>query len=335
MRQKSPFPAHAAPLDQEAPTLGPGATPLQDAGGGGNAYVAALLGGLAGPDLDLPTRSSLPVQDAGDQKLWELLGLPIHRRYKPLGDIERLEYDDGTEQRRYTTSTGAAFEAWLDADDYTTSISGTGLHLKDQLGIDGRGYTGDAVGKEPGAGQHSSHLIADLFTGSGYKEAGNLIATSATYNWYEMSMAEDLIREAVEAHGAESFDMDVAVDWGAMDDPGVIQARVDDAVLAALAEDPDLSEDEIAALRAEEEARLREALADYQEEFGSDMKRCLGVRYDVTLHLPDGTELPLDPIALGADKHMGFEGAEELDLLEEAEVLPWGADDCEVEIGGP
>lgn len=248
----------------------------------------------------------MAVQD-GDELLWGLLGLPLHRRYRPLGKIDRQIAEDGTELRSYTTGTGASFEAALDALDYTTRISGAGLKLKEQLDIDGRGYTGEAVGKVPGAGMHSAHLIADAFTGSGYKEAGNLIATSASYNWLEMAAAEDSIREAIERYGAESFDMDVAVEWGDLDDATVLASRVDEAVMAALAADPDMTKREIAALRKEESKRLRESLATFQERYGEDVRRCMGVKYNVRLQLPDGSEVTLDEIALGADRYLGFE----------------------------
>ena len=146
-------PAQDSPRQAQAPALGaPSATPLQDAGGGGTAFLAELLFCLPGRDPKEPRRSWLPVADEASDARFDPFAVPLHRRYKPLGDIERLEYDDGTELRRYDTSTGASFEAALDADDYTTGIQGQGLHLKSQLDLAGRGYTGDAVGKVAGAG---------------------------------------------------------------------------------------------------------------------------------------------------------------------------------------
>ncbi len=205
----------------------------------------------------------------------------LHNRYKPQ-NLQKVKIEStGELEVTYKTSTGAEFKSVIGKDKMIKSITGT--HLK----IDpGRGSTtqSDITGWVSDAGMNRSHLIADQFTGSGYKRAANLIATSAQFNQEIMSAAERKIRVAILSSEVEIFNMTVSVDWAELNDAeanGYIQAMLKSAGIV----DVDVSD--IA-------QKLREA--------NPEAKRCMNVNYVVTL--TDSERNPvatLDPINTGPD----------------------------------
>ncbi len=81
--------------------------------------------------------------------------------------------------------------------------------------------------------QHSAHLLADQFMGSGYKDALNLVLTSANYNTQVMGGAERAIRAVIQGHLNQfsddliTFDLQVNVTWQDLHDGEVVRKLQD------------------------------------------------------------------------------------------------------------
>lgn len=117
-------------------------------------------------------------------------------------------------------------------------IAGTGLTLKGTQPGDvvGRG----ALSKSGNRGTQdkegtpedeklyleASHLIADRFRGTGYKNGSNLVTTSAHYNDPVMKKVEDEIAE--KAQGGQKMKITVSVEWMDYINAGIVAVLVDD-----------------------------------------------------------------------------------------------------------
>ena len=133
--------------------------------------------------------------------------LPEHKLYEPK-DRKETKLVGGAACIEYETVGGAKFVAVVDSTKLTHTISGEKLRLKDELNIEGQGIR---QGRVEGANLHRSHLIADRFLGSGFKNAANLIAASKDFNQGPMKRVEDAIVKLVESHPIKEFDLSVAV----------------------------------------------------------------------------------------------------------------------------
>ena len=99
-----------------------------------------------------------------------------------------------------------------------------------------------------GGVQHSAHLLADQFMGSGYREALNLVLTSGVYNTQTMGGAERAIRAVIEGYLAQypqdliTFDLQVNVEWQDMHDGEIVRAL--DAIIQGKQQSANLSSPE-------------------------------------------------------------------------------------------
>lgn len=137
-------------------------------------------------------------------------GSSTHNKFYPVGIKENL-LSDGRKEITYRYADGEQqFTVILNADGYPTSIKGDKLTIHDL----GRGTTQDSEGKIINAGMDAAHLIANMFGGSGYREAQNIIATSAEYNQVVMREKEDLILAYVKGEKtAKYFSMQVDLEF--------------------------------------------------------------------------------------------------------------------------
>ncbi len=148
-----------------------------------------------------------------------------------LGRTARLVSNaNGTTTVTYETVAGQQFTVTLDANDMVTKMKGEGLNKK----VPGtRGYTARSGRKATNMNMNASHLIGDLFMGSGYKSSCNLITTSDQYNQGDMAREERKIAEWLDDVAEEldedqwvltDFTMELDVQWGAFDDARGVQA---------------------------------------------------------------------------------------------------------------
>ncbi|MFB7100924.1 hypothetical protein [Streptomyces hydrogenans] len=136
---------------------------------------------------------------------------------------ENLDFHESATERvtTYTTRAGKSFR--VTETDLSRSeqlkVEGFGLRLK--VGGGPRGITQDSPGFEVGEGLNRSHAVGDMFGGSGFKGALNIVTTSKHYNQTVMRGAEREIEQQVvayaggRAHASEvSFDLTVTITFG-------------------------------------------------------------------------------------------------------------------------
>ncbi|MEM9525042.1 MAG: hypothetical protein AAGA31_00465, partial [Bacteroidota bacterium] len=173
-----------------------------------------------------------------------LEGFSTHSDYKPENIEAKIEngslvvtYDYGEDSVNnggptdFTATIGVSF---IDASLVMQTTQGRRLAIK----VPGtRGYTipSGQLNDDTTTGDvvlNSAHLLADQFMGSGYKQALNLVLTSAHYNQVVMANAEDSIRNQIRAlqlayaDKVVTFDLQVNAHW---------RPLADDPVIAALA----------------------------------------------------------------------------------------------------
>ncbi|NQY30128.1 MAG: DNA/RNA non-specific endonuclease, partial [Flavobacteriaceae bacterium] len=130
------------------------------------------------------------LKDANVAKRRNIIGSGSdHNKFFPV-DIKERPLSEGKKEITYTYAEGEQkFTIVLDANGYPISAKGDKLTLHDL----GRGTTQNSDGKIINSGMDSAHLIANMFGGSGYKIAENIVATSAEYNQIVMRKEEDKI----------------------------------------------------------------------------------------------------------------------------------------------
>ncbi|MFP5272431.1 eCIS core domain-containing protein [Coleofasciculus sp.] len=210
-----------------------------------------------------------------------------HNLYEPKNLTRYDVGDDGSTAIEYDTHGGAHFRVELDPNAMVKSVQGTSLKLKADAGVTGRGYTGRSPGYERNEDLNASHLIADQFLGSGYKNSANLITTSAHYNQVVMKRAEDQIIRFVQRNKAVEFNMEVNVTWGELNSPEVIEE--------ILQELPEEGKDEV-----------RNEVQAFVNRVQPSFKRCMNVNYYVTVtNEQTGKEVAFDR-DIGPDAWLGL-----------------------------
>jgi hypothetical protein len=188
----------------------------------------------------------------------------------------------------YTTRTGQSYTVTSDEKSRRVEfIEGKNLSLKVAGDPKGRGVVKDSPGFIAGVSLNRSHLIADEFKGSGYAESLNLISASAHYNQVVMRGAERLIGVWLSDNKATSFTMGVTLTWGEVLDP-LILAAIKSADWYPREYVPD--------------ADLDKAINDRLSQ-SPDLKRCLAVKYDVTITGADDVDSigKMKPFGIGPD----------------------------------
>ncbi|MBW4457880.1 MAG: DNA/RNA non-specific endonuclease [Nostoc indistinguendum CM1-VF10] len=220
-----------------------------------------------------------------------------HTRYYP-EHIEEKPNGKGT-QITYVTRAGKSFRVNLDENQMVRAVKGFDLQLKGDAGIDNRGTTQDPDTKVKGKGQHSSHLIADQFMGSGYKKSLNLIAASSEFNLGPMSGAEDDIKAFIRRNKAITFDMQVTVTWGELDNNKVVGQIMQE--LQALA-----SDDKRSGLKNLDQAGIKAEILKNLQGAHKNLNRCMNVLYKVTVKTETGASIPMREISTGPDLWLGL-----------------------------
>lgn len=190
--------------------------------------------------------------------------------FKLVDEPKRKVKSDGSTEIEYETSGGQKFKTTLDSDGMIKSISSTNLRLKPSEWAGQQGHVSTPVGFLSNAGMNRSHLIADMFGGSGYKKALNIVATSDHYNKTVMRNAEREIEYFVKDEEATSFDMDVSVTWGELNIEGVKRCiRAD-----LLNKNPKLKG---------REDKIKKKVDKIISKIDSRLKNCMGVIYKVVI----------------------------------------------------
>ena len=228
--------------------------------------------------------------EKGDNDLDHTLYYPEHIDTKPNGK--------GT-QITYVTRAGKSFRVNLDQNQMVRAVKGFDLQIKNDAGIDNRGVTQDPDTKLKGKGQHSSHLIGDRFMGSGYKKALNLIAASSEFNLGPMSTAEKQIVQFINDNKAITFDMQVSVTWGELNDQEVLEE-----IMEELAKLP--SNHKRSGLKNLDQTSLKAEILKNMQGAHKNLKRCLDVVYNVTLKNRTDDKIIMPVLSIGPDLWLGL-----------------------------
>lgn len=213
-----------------------------------------------------------------------------HTLYKPT-DIKSVTTPEGrTLTFKYEPPHDKMqFTCKLDNNELPREVTAENLTFKTQ---DLRGKMGESPAHQPNAGMHNAHIVADMISGSGYKQTCNLISTSAHYNLHEMSSAEReiaaFLKGEVEDHDAV-FNLRVKIQWEKLDSDAAIQ-RI-------------LAKNDL--WKGESESAVRDALKKFLKGFGSKLHRVMDLQYNVEVTLPNGKVVRADPIVRGADIYLG------------------------------
>ena len=198
--------------------------------------------------------------------------IPDHSRFKPVS-IDIIE-ENGRRVTSYVTEAGQTFEVVEDlAAGLSKTIHGTGLRFRSERG---RGVLKDSPGFQPNLDLNRAHLIADEFSGSGYKESANIVTTSDYYNQTVMRGAEEQVGASIanlaNANGVPAsevlLDMSVEVTFGQLLDQYIITKLESQSWLP---KDVDV--------QAELELKVR-------EELSHPLKRVTGIRYSWRAYIP-------------------------------------------------
>lgn len=125
----------------------------------------------------------------------------------------------------------------------------------------------------------SAHLVADWFSGSGYKEALNLTVTSAEYNRKTMGDAEKKI--ASELNKDSIFDLTVTSTWDTLDDSEVLDEVNNISILAQLNANKKIKNIKNKDLAKSAAQELSKILLKNQ-----DPRRVLSVNYSPVITMP-------------------------------------------------
>ncbi|MFF5565166.1 hypothetical protein ACFY7Z_30385 [Streptomyces sp. NPDC012623] len=145
-----------------------------------------------------------------------------HTNFYPV--FTELDESRSNSDMRVTTVRTAAGKTFTITEDLKSGLSMRvkGLNLRLKEPGEPRGVTQDSPGFVPNQRLNRSHVIADMFGGSGYREALNLVTASDHYNQTVMGDAESDIATGIlafaEAHnlarGEVSMDLTVTVTFG-------------------------------------------------------------------------------------------------------------------------
>jgi len=201
-----------------------------------------------------------------------------HNKFYPI-DIKEKLLPNGGKRITYKYAEGKQeFTVDLAPNGYPIKVVGDQLTLHDL----GRGFTQDPEGKLKNAGMDSAHVIANMFGGSGYKKAQNIVATSAEYNQIVMRRREDQIRDFIEQTANVShFTLEVSLQYS--EDSSIFEMSELRKQLADYAK----TDDERNMLKDEDlKARILQNLNQTNQE------RIKEVKYSIIIYLNDGGSLP-------------------------------------------
>jgi hypothetical protein len=157
-----------------------------------------------------------------------------------------------------------------------------------------------------------SHLVADEFMGSAYRNSGNVIVTSETYNQQDMREAERDISEIIGAHATRAaggnaddlleritFDMEISVDYANSVFDAQIRQEAENSILNILRQNDSIVEDV---------TELEHQWNDINSTLETKLHNVQPVRrvtYSITANL-DGNQLTAFSQRIGPDIYLGF-----------------------------
>ncbi|MFJ8788697.1 hypothetical protein [Streptomyces sp. NPDC102462] len=199
--------------------------------------------------------------------------------------------DDGTRRvTTYTTRAGKTFVVTETDPNRSATLKVEGFDLRLKTGGGPRGVTQDSPGFISGEGFNRAHAVADLFGGSGYREARNLVTTSDHYNKIVMRDAERVIANEVvtfaggrERTGEVSINLTVTISFGEL---------LKDFLEGKIRGHPEFRSGD-----AEAERELKDMLDDM---FDDPVKRVIETKYEWTMTLSSGDSDSGD-IVIGSD----------------------------------
>ncbi|MGV9933036.1 phage tail protein [Streptomyces olivaceoviridis] len=224
---------------------------------------------------------------------------PDHSNFFPMG----IAIEEVPGFKRITTYlTRAGKEFFVTETDpqrsMTLRVEGRDLQLK--VSGDPRGVTEDSPGIVTNLNLNRSHVIGDLFGGSGYKAAKNLVTTSDFYNQAVMGEVEgkivDHMKGVADEHGTDvadaRLDLRVTVTFGEL---------LSDVLTAMVEHQPwwyqeDATDEE----KEEAKQRLQKIMKIMLD---PPVRRVLGVKYEWTVKLRTGVQKPGSD-AIGADTYL-------------------------------
>lgn len=133
----------------------------------------------------------------------------------------------------------------------------------------------------------SAHILADWFGGSGYKEALNLLVTSAEYNRIVMGGAEKNIVKDIKNKSEDSFfDLSVTATWDILSDSEIKSQISEKTIKKQLPKNQGISEEGMNEIAKGSETDLYNILISKQ-----DPRRVLKVNYEGDITLPQQGKL--------------------------------------------
>lgn len=133
----------------------------------------------------------------------------------------------------------------------------------------------------------SAHILADWFGGSGYKEALNLVVTSAEYNRVVMGGAEKNIVRDIKSKSEDSlFDLSVTATWDVLSDSEIKSQISEKTIKKQLPKNQGISEEGMNEIAKGSETDLYAILTSKQ-----DPRRVLKVNYEGDITLPQQGKL--------------------------------------------
>lgn len=128
----------------------------------------------------------------------------------------------------------------------------------------------------------SAHILADWFGGSGYKEALNLVVTSAEYNRVVMGGAEKNIARDIKNKSEDSlFDLSVSATWDVLSDSEIKSQITEKTIKKQLPKNQGIAEEGMNAIAKGSQADLYKILSSKQ-----DPRRVLKVIYEGDIIVP-------------------------------------------------
>ncbi|MER6474761.1 hypothetical protein [Streptomyces filamentosus] len=209
---------------------------------------------------------------------------PDHSDFFPLG-IAVEEIPGVRRITTYLTRAGKKFYVTESDPQRKLMFRVEGRDLQLKVGGGPRGVTRQAPGIVENLDLDSSHLVGDLFGGSGYREAKNLVATSWYYNQAVMGRVEgrivDTVKGFAETHGTDfvdaRFDLRVTVSFGEL---------LGDALTEVVEQQPWWYQDDAT---DEEKEQARQKLREIVKSMmNPPVRRVIGVGYMWMVTLPSG-----------------------------------------------
>ncbi len=230
---------------------------------------------------------------------------PTHHFFEP---VAMADSQYPTIKYRYREIQGPEFEVTVAADDSGRSITGRNLQLtwaRPEIARGSRGLTEASYEADEELDVNASHLIADLFMGSGYESSLNLVTASTYYNQTVMANKEIEIAEWIRSFRSNevslrqvTFNMTVNANWG----PPVITEAMANEMKTQIFSRLTLTEEERQQVIQDFETTHQRILTR-----GEQVKRVLGVTWSVQVlvnGVPRGASRTFE---IGPDIYLGLD----------------------------